>query len=80
MLAISAVQGLENGGTLRFLRRGEARGEALLAPMKVGQSARVRLPADLCKGITYSKIEIELLAPKSTGAVAARLGPYGLRC
>ena len=80
MLAISAVQGLENGGTLRFLRRGEARGEALLAPMKVGQSARVRLPADLCKGITYSKVEIELFGPKATGAAAARLGPYGLLC
>lgn len=80
MLSVSAVQGLEDGGTLRFRRRGETQGEAPLGPMQVGQSTRVRLPAELCRGVSYSKVEIELLAPKSTGAVAARLGPYGLRC
>ena len=80
MLVVSAVQGLEKGGALRFLRRGEARDEIVLSPLAVGQSVRVRLPAELCRGISYSKVEIELLAPKSTGAAAARLGPYGLRC
>lgn len=80
MLVVSALKGLEKGGALRFLRRGEARGEALLAPLEVGRSVRVRLPAELCRGIAYSKVEIELLGPKSTGAAAARFGPYGLRC
>lgn len=80
VLAISAVEGLEKGGTLRFLRRGEARGEVPLAAMQAGQSARVKLPGDLCKGVTYSKIEIELLGPGSAGAASARFGPYGLRC
>ena len=80
MLVVSAVQGLEKGGALRFLRRGEARDEVVLTPLAVGQSVRVRLPAALCRGIAYSKVEIELLGPKSTGAASARLGPYGLRC
>ena len=79
-LVVSAVQGLEKGAALRFLRRGEARGEVVLSPLAVGQSARVRLPADLCQGVFHSKVEIELLAAKSTGAAAARLGPYSLRC
>lgn len=80
ILAVSAVEGLEGGGTLRFRRKGEERGEVRLAPLQAGQSARVKLPTELCKGISSSKVEIELLAPKSTGAVAARLGPFGLRC
>ena len=79
-LVVSAVQGLEKGAALRFLRRGEARGEVVLSPLAVGQSARVRLPADLCQGVFHSKVEIELLAAKSTGSASARLGPYGLRC
>lgn len=80
VLAVSAVEGLEEGGTLRFRRKGEERGEVRLTALQAGQSARVRLPTELCKGVSSSKVEIELLAPKSTGAVAARLGPFGLRC
>lgn len=80
ILVISAVEGLEEGGTLRFLRRGDPRGEVRLAPMQAGQSIRVRLPAELCHRVANSKVEIELLGPKSAGAVAARLGPFGLRC
>jgi len=79
VLAVSAVEGLEKGGMLRFLRRGDVHGETNLAPLAVGQSVRVKLPGDLCRGITYSKIEIELL-PAAGGTSAARLGPYGLRC
>lgn len=80
VLAVRAVAGLEDGGLLRFRRRGEAAGEATLAPMQAGQSTRVGLPAELCRGVASSKVEIELLSPKSAGAVAARLGPFGLRC
>ena len=84
ILAIRAVEGLEAGGTLRFRRKGDARGdvggEVALAPMQSGQSKRFRLPTELCRGIFRSKIEIELLGPKSAGAVAARFGPYKLRC
>lgn len=79
-LAISAVVGLEDGGTLRFLRRGEARGEVVLAAMQPGQTSRVSLPVELCRGVANTKFEIELLGPKSAGAAAARFGPYRLRC
>ena len=80
MLALSAVEGMEKGSTLRFRRRGEARGEVALAPLAVGKSVRIRLPADLCRGVSFAKIELELLAPGSASAVAARAGPYDMRC
>ena len=80
VLVVTSVEGLEDGGTLRFRRKGEERGELQLAPLQAGQSTRVKLPGELCKGISSSKVELELLAPKSTGAVASRLGPFGLRC
>lgn len=79
-LTVSAVEGMDKGGTLRFLRRGEARGEVALAPLATGQSVRVRLPADLCRGVAFTKVELELLPPGSNGQVAARAGPYGMRC
>ena len=79
-LSLSAVEGLEKGGTLRFRRKGEARGELLLAPLAAGQSVRVRLPAEICRGVAFAKVELELLPPGSRGAVAARAGPYGMRC
>ena len=80
VLVVSAVRGLENGGSLRFRRKGEERGAADLGPMRAGQTARVKLPGELCRGISHSKVEIELLGPDSNGTAAARLGPYGLRC
>ena len=80
LLMVRAVEGVEDGGTLRFRRRGDVRGEVALPPMQAGQSIRVKLPAELCRGVANTKVEIELLAPKSNGAVAARLGQYYLRC
>ena len=80
ILAIRAVEGVEGGGTLRFRRRGEVRGEVALASMQAGQSIRVRLPSELCRGVANTNVEIELLGPRSAGVAAARLGPYDLRC
>lgn len=79
-LVVRAVEGLEDGGTLRFRRRGDVRGEVALPRMPAGQSTRVRLPGDLCRGVASTKVEIELLGPKSAGVSAARFGPYNLRC
>lgn len=79
-LVVRAVEGLDAGGTLRFRRRGDVRGEVALAPMAAGQSARIKLPGEVCKGVANTKVEIELLGPKSAGAVAARQGPYDVRC
>lgn len=80
ILAVSAVEGMEKGSTMRFRRRGEARGEVALAPLAVGQSVRVRLPSELCRGVAFAKVEIELSPPGATGAVAARAGPYEMKC
>ncbi|MEO5578225.1 MAG: hypothetical protein ABIR25_04130 [Sphingomicrobium sp.] len=80
ILAVSAVEGVEDGGRLRFRRRGEVRGEVVLAPMRPGQLARVKLPTELCRAVINSKVEIELVGPEAAGSVAARLGPYDLRC
>ncbi len=79
VLALSAIDGLDKGATLRFRRKGEVRGEVPLAPLGAGQSVRVKLPADLCRGVSFTRIELEMLAPKST-AIAGRAGPYEMRC
>ena len=79
-LVVRAVEGLDAGGTLRFRRRGDVRGEVALAPMTAGQMARVKLPGEVCRGVSNTNVEIELLGPKSADLVAARLGPYDVRC
>jgi hypothetical protein len=80
VLAVRAIEGLEEGGKLRFRRRGDEKGTVDLAELQPGQTARVRLPGELCRGVKTSKVEIELLGPTSRGSVAHRLGPFGLRC
>lgn len=79
-IALSAVEGMEKGATLRFLRKGEVRGDVALAPLEAGRSVRVRLPADLCRGVAFTRVELELLPPGAAGRVAARAGPYEMRC
>ena len=80
ILALGAVEGLEKGGTLRFRRQGEARGEVVLAPLADGKVVRVRLPTELCRGVAFAKVELELLPSGAAGRVAARAGPYEMRC
>ena len=80
VLSLSAIEGLDQGGTLRFRRKGAVRGEVALAPLPAGKSVRVRLPSDLCRGVSFTRIELELLPPGSTGTVAGRAGPYEMRC
>lgn len=80
VIALSAVAGLEKGGTLRFRRLGEERGTVALPPLAPGKSLHVRLPSSLCRGVAFTKVELELLAPGSAGAVADRAGPFGMRC
>ncbi len=79
-LLLSAVEGLEKGFTLRFRRKGEALGERVMAPLAAGQSVRVRLPAELCRGLFFARVGIELLLPGSPRVVAARAGPYDMKC
>ena len=71
---------MEKGSTLRFLRRGEPRGEVALAPLAAGKATRVRLPAEVCRGVAFTKVELELLAPGSKHGVSARAGPFEVKC
>jgi len=76
-LAIRADENLPAGISLRFLRRGEDRGQLELAAMRKGRSVRLALPPSVCRGVSGSRVEIQVL---SRGAVADSLGPYDLRC
>ncbi len=80
VLALSAVDGMEKGATLRFRRKGEARAEVAIAPLAAGKAVKVRLPSDLCRGVAFTRIELEMLAPGKAGVVAGRAGPYEMRC
>ena len=76
-LAIRADGDLVEGTSLRFLRRGDVRGEVALAQMRQGQSIRLNLPPKLCAGVASSKVEIQILG---SNQVVETLGPYLLRC
>lgn len=80
VLLLKAQAGMEKGARVRFLRKGEQRGEILLSALAPGDSVRVRLPADLCRGVKATKVELQLLPTDSRGRVAGSLGPFGLRC
>lgn len=84
VLTIRADEDLADGATLRFLRRGDVRGELTVARLRKGQMIRARLPAPLCAGVMNSKAEIQILG-RGAGATAETrvvdtLGPFGLRC
>ena len=84
LLTITADEELTGGASLRFLRRGEARGEIAVAQMRQGQSLRSKLPPQLCSGVVSSKVEIQILGRVLSGTGSAQaletLGPYSLRC
>jgi hypothetical protein len=74
-LLIRADEAVAVPVTLRFVRRGEGRGEVRLAPMGRGQAARISVPAEVCRGILRSKLEIQVVGP-----AAQSFGPFELRC
>lgn len=76
-LSIQADNDLAPGSRLRFLRRGDARGEIVLSGMRQGQLIRSSLPPQLCTGVATSKVEIQIMR---SGQVFDTLGPYQLRC
>ncbi len=77
LLAIRAENDLPPATSLRFVRRGDVRGEVPLAALRQGQLIRTRLPAQLCAGVSSSKVEIQILG---SSQVVETLGPYMLRC
>ena len=53
-----------------------------LAALQKGQVMRVRLPTEVCAGVTRGSVEIQVMRKAPTGArqVVDALGPYDLRC
>ena len=76
-LSIEADGDLASGASLRFLRRGDARAQLALAPMRQGETFRSKLPPELCAGVASTKVEIQVMG---SGQVTDTLGPYSLRC
>ena len=78
LLAVRADESLPAGLRLRFLRKGDERGEVTLAAMRQGETLRVRPPARLCTGVVRSSAQIQIV--KGGDQVLNTLGPYELRC
>jgi hypothetical protein len=83
-LTIRAGEDIPMGTSLRFVRRGDPRGEVELAGLKRGRSTRMVLPPDVCRGVAGSRVQIEVVrrTPRagSEPQVVDSLGPFDLRC
>lgn len=81
LITVRADAALPGGATLRFLGDGRPRGEVALAPMRRGQTTRIRLPDALCARILRIDFTIEALRRGDPGeAVAQSFGPFMVRC
>ena len=77
LLSVQADGDLSGGTSLRFLRRGDAKAQLALSPMRQGEVFRSKLPPELCAGVASTKVEIQVMG---SGQVVNTLGPYSLRC
>lgn len=81
LLTVRAGEDIATGTSLRFLRRGDARGEIDLPPLRAGQSRRFSLPPELCAGVAGSRVQIEVVRAAGNGSqVVDTRGPFELRC
>ena len=84
IFTIRADERLADGISLRFLRKGDERGDVTLAALDRGQAMRLSLPRGVCAGITRGEVEIQVMRrpPGSSGSrqVVDAYGPYDLRC
>ena len=76
-LSIRSDGDLVEAASLRFLRRGDLRGEIVLGRMRQGSPIYVNLPPKVCSGVASSKVEIQILA---SNKLVETLGPYLLSC
>ena len=81
LLTVRADEDLPGGTSLRFMRRGDDRGEIDLPALRTGQSRRFSLPPKLCAGVSGSRVQIEVVrANGKSSQVVDTHGPYELRC
>jgi len=81
LLTVRADENIPGGTSLRFLRRGDDRGEIDVSAMRAGQSRRFSLPPRLCAGVSGSRVEIQIVRTSSgRPQVVDTRGPFELRC
>jgi hypothetical protein len=77
LLVVQSDDASDSGVLLKFLRRGEPRGELSLPALRPGQPISVALPAGICAGVAHTRIEI---VASRAGSSEVPFGPYDLRC
>lgn len=81
VMVLRADEAFPRGVEMRFMRSGEQRAEVDLPALRVGQTANIRLPANVCRGVVRSRVEVRALGANSpSGTMAGLIGEYDLRC
>lgn len=83
IFTIRADEKLAADISLRFLRKGDSKGDVTLAALSQGQAMRLPLPRGVCAGITRGTVEIQVMRRPGSGGqrqVVDNYGPYDLRC
>lgn len=81
-IEVYAEEDLESPVTLHFRRTGSNReGEVRLAQLKRGDTARMRVPQEICKGVVRAEFDVQVSGAGSGGMrYADVVGPFEKRC
>lgn len=79
-VTVHAKSAVPTGAGLRFVYKGDARGELALPAIRAGEARRIKLPPQVCSGGGTSRIAIEVRGPGPGNAVGDTFGPFTLRC
>jgi hypothetical protein len=81
-LEVSADEDLASTVTLLFRRLDADRsGEVRLAQLKRGDSIKLKVPAEICKGVVLAEFDVQVTGPGSDGLrYSDVVGPFEKRC
>lgn len=81
-LEVSADEDLASSVTLQFRRLDSNRiGEVRLAQLKRGDTVRMKVPAEICKGVVRAEFDVQVTGPGSGGLrYSDVVGPFEKRC
>ena len=77
VLIVESRDALPDPVALRFFRDGPTRAEVPLGAMRKGQARRMRIPGQVCSGVSTGEVAIRIVR---AGQVVNSAGPYLLRC
>jgi hypothetical protein len=77
IVVVQSRDALPDQIALRFFRDGATRGEVTFGAMRKGQSRRLRIPMQVCSGVSTGEVAIRVVR---AGQVVGTEGPYLLRC